>query len=374
MTADQIPLVDLVAQDREIRTEVLAGWAKVLDATAFIGGSAVREFERAFADVSGVAHCVGVGNGTDALKLALRAAGLKPGDEVIVPANSFIASAVAVVEAGGRPIFADCDPEYLLLDPAAVEVAITSRTGFIMPVHLFGQMAPMTEIMALVKRHNLEVIEDAAQCQGASQLGQPAGTWGIAAGTSFYPGKNLGAYGDAGAVLTDDADLAQKVRALGNYGSLVKYEHPELGTNSRLDALQAVVLLAKLKRLSGWNRDRAEAANYYSVNLGSGIRLPAVCLDNRSVWHIYAVRVVAEVRDRVLATLIEAGIGAGIHYPKPIHLQGAFAGHGHREGDFPVAEAAAREMISLPLSPHITHIQQDRVMEELTKALLEVGA
>jgi dTDP-4-amino-4,6-dideoxygalactose transaminase len=365
----KIPLVDLGAQHREIASEVAAGFAAVLETTSFILGKQVAEFEQGYASFCGAKHCIGVANGTDALELALRAVGVGPGDEVILPANTFIATALAVARAGATPVLVDCEPVHQLIDVAAAERRITARTKAIMPVHLYGQMAPMTEVNALAKAHGLMVIEDAAQSQGASQGGVRSGASAPVAGTSFYPGKNLGAYGDAGAVTTSSDEIAAKIRALRNYGSEVKYHHPETGFNSRLDTLQAVVLSAKLTRLAAWNEARRQAAARYDELLAGarGVERPGVAAGNQHVYHLYVVRVGR--RDDVLAKLNAEGIGAGIHYPVPIHLQGAFKQLGHRAGDFPVAERAANEILSLPLYPQITAEQQSRVVDVLRRAL-----
>lgn len=365
----KIPLVDLRAQAAEIDDEVQSGWDEVLAETSFILGGPVAEFEREFADFMGADHCIGVGSGTDALEMALRAAGIGEGCEVILPANTFIATALAVVRAGAEPVLVDCDQRFQLIDAQAAEAAVTERTRAIMPVHLFGQIAPMAQLQKVAEAAGIVLIEDAAQSQGAKQCGLSAGNFGLAAGTSFYPGKNIGAYGDAGAVLTNDDDVAQKVRRLRNWGSDIKYHHPEMGFNSRLDTLQAVVLSAKLKRLAVWNLQRRKAAEYYQHLLDGtpGVELPEQRLDNYHVWHLFVVRV-AE-RDRVLGELNEAGIGAGIHYPVPVHLQGAFAYLEHGIGSFPEAEAAAGQILSLPLYPHISPAQQEFVAEQLKKAV-----
>jgi dTDP-4-amino-4,6-dideoxygalactose transaminase len=363
-----IPLVDLKANYLPLAKEIAAGFERVCNDTSFILGSDVKEFEKEYAAFIGAKHCVGVANGTDALELVLRAAGLEAGDEVLVPTNSFIASALAVARAGGQVKLVDCDDDFLI-DMESCAKAVTARTRFIMPVHLFGQCAPMEKVAAFAKAHGLKVIEDAAQAQGAKQNGRTAGTFGLAAGTSFYPGKNLGAYGDGGAVTTDDDALAQKLRALRNYGSEVKYHHPETGFNSRLDTLQAVVLRAKLKHLNGYNAKRRAAAERYHAMLKdvSGVMLPKAVSGNEHIWHIYAVRVAR--RDAVLKGLQEAKVGAGIHYPVPIHLQGAFKTLGHKVGDFPKAEAAANEMISLPMYPELTSAQSEQVVGALRAAL-----
>jgi len=360
-----IPLVDLTAQHQEIAREVEAGFASVIDRTAFVLGREVEEFERELAAFVGVRHGVGVANGTDALELALRAAGVRPSDEVIVPANTFVATALAVVRAGATPVFADCDADHQLIDPAALRIG--PRTRAVIAVHLYGQMAPMEALSAAAP--GLVLIEDAAQAHGAMRSGRQAGTVGLVAGTSFYPGKNLGAYGDGGAVLTDSDTLAAAVRSLRNYGGTVKYHHEMLGTNSRLDTLQAVVLRAKLKRLAAWNEARRAAARRYDEMLASVPQVvrPRTAPGNEHVWHLYAPRVPR--RDQVLQCLVASGIGAAIHYPLPLPLQPAFAHLGHRPGDFPVSERAAAETLSLPMFPHITAAQQERVVEALRAAL-----
>jgi len=364
-----IPLVDLKAQLAQIGDDVRRGFDRIVENTAFILGKEVATFERDFAKLCDAPFCVGVGNGTDALELALRALGVGRGDEVIVPANTFIASALAIERAGATSVLVDCEPVHQLIDVDGAKSAITPRTRAIMPVHLFGQMAPMEHVVTLAEQAGLEVVEDAAQSQGARRNGHRAGSVARMAGTSFYPGKNLGAFGDGGAVLTRDEKLAAKVRALRNYGSEVKYYHPELGFNSRLDALQAAVLNAKLPHLDRWNgQRRAAAARYHELLAGmDGVGLPGTLEGNEHIWHLYVIRV--QQRDRVLEKLNAAGIGAGIHYPVPIHLQGAFAHLGHAKGAFPVTEKAADEILSLPMFPEITPEQQERVAAALRAAL-----
>jgi dTDP-4-amino-4,6-dideoxygalactose transaminase len=364
-----IPLVDLGAQHKAIAEEVAEGWAKVLDRTAFILGEEVGAFEAEFAEFSSVAYCVGVANGTDALELAVRALDIGAGDEVIVPANTFIASALAVRRAGATPVLVDADPRHHLIDPAAVADALTDRTRAVMPVHLYGQVAPMEALTDVVGGRDIALIEDAAQAQGATRNGAVAGGLGAVAGTSFYPGKNLGAYGDGGGILTNDAALATRCRNLGNYGSDVKYHHPEPGFNSRLDTLQAVVLRAKLRRLAGWNEARRAAASRYDELLAdvAAVETPQTLEGNAHIWHLYVVRVAD--RDRVLGRLHDAGVGAGVHYPVPVHLQGAFSDLGHRAGAFPVTEKAAAEILSLPMFPEITEAQQEQVVEALRRAV-----
>jgi dTDP-4-amino-4,6-dideoxygalactose transaminase len=368
VSAPPVPLVDLGIQRDRIAAEVADGFTRVMAATAFIQGPDVAAFEEEYAAYTGRAHCVGLGNGTDALEFALRAAGIGVGDGVAVPANTFIASAEAVLRIGATPVLVDVDDEYLLLDPEALE-EVAPRCRAVLPVHLFGQMAPMARIRGVADRHGLTVVEDAAQAQGATHQGVAVGGWGTAAGTSFYPGKNLGAFGDAGGVTTDDPEVARRVRLLANHGSEVKYQHPVLGFNSRLDTLQAVVLRAKLTRLDAWNDERREAADRYAALLAGipGVRLPRVAPGNEHVWHLYVVRVAD--RDAVLARMNGSGIGAGIHYPVPVHATGAFADSGYRPGDFPVTERAAQEILSLPMFPGIIPAQQERVAEVLAAAV-----
>jgi len=360
-----IPLVDLAAQQAEIADEVRAGLDEVFAATAFVGGPAVGRFEAAYAAYAGVPHCVGVANGTDAIELALRAVGVRPGGEVILPANTFIATAEAVSRIGAVPVLVDVDPVHLLIDPDAVRAAVGPRTEAIVPVHLFGQVAPVEAIGKIAADAGVPMVEDAAQAQGARRFGQSAGSFGLAAGTSFYPGKNLGAAGDAGAVTTSDGDVARTVRVIAAHGSERKYDHEVIGFNSRLDTVQAVVLEAKLRRLEGWNEARrGAAARYASLLTGvDGVRVPMSVEGNVDVWHLYVVQV--EERDRVLAALHAAGVGAGIHYPTPLHLTGAYAHLGLGGGAFPVAEAAAARILSLPMYPHLTSAQQERVADAL---------
>ena len=358
-----VPFVDLAAQHREIAEIVTAGFARVMADTDFIGGAEVTAFETDLSRWWGREHTIGVGNGTDALELMLRAAGIRAGDEVIVPANSFVATASAVVRAGAKPVFVDVDPVHLLIDPEEVATHLTSRTRGVIAVHLFGQMAPMKALEEVVAGSSILLLEDAAQAHGARQHGAPAGTVGLAAATSFYPGKNLGAYGDAGAVLTDRAEMARRVRLLATHGEATKYDHVELGFNSRLDTLQAVVLRAKLTRLHDWNRARRAAAQYYDELLRdvSPLWLPNTAPGNEHVWHLYPIRVAD--RDDLIALMRAEGIGVGIHYPVPLPFVGAFAEYGHRRGEFPRAEEAADRLVSLPLHPHLQPSQQERVAE-----------
>ena len=359
-----IPLVDLKWQHEQVRDDVEQGWQEVLAATSFVQGPAVAAFERELAAYLGVEHVVGVANGTDALEIALRALGVGPGDVVALPANTFVATAFAVLRIGATPRLVDVDPQTLLLDPELLDVAGCKA---VVPVHLFGQLAPMDAILDAAG--DVPVLEDAAQSQGATQHGRGMGSWGAAAATSFYPGKNLGAYGDAGAVLSNDAELATRMRLIANHGSQVRYEHEIAGFNSRLDTLQAVVLSAKLRRLDEWNRMRREAAQRYAELLGGNdkVQLLETAVGNEHVWHLYPVRV--PDRDDVLAKLNANGVGAAIHYPTPVHLQPPFAHLGLGPGSFPVAEAAAASQLSLPLYPGITADQQHQVVDVLLSVL-----
>jgi dTDP-4-amino-4,6-dideoxygalactose transaminase len=372
-----VPLVDLQSAHAEVAEEVELGFKRVMTSASFVGGAEVAAFEREYAAFCGLPYCVGVANGTDALELALRAVGVGPGSEVILPANTFIATAEAVTRAGGRVVLVDIDPTSYLIDVDAALAAVTPATRAIVPVHLYGQLAPVEHLADGLSTSRaggtVAIVEDAAQCQGATRFGNPAGSWGIAA-TSFYPGKNLGAYGDAGAVVTTDERLATVVRTLGSHGGLTRYAHDLIGCNSRLDALQAVVLRAKLGRLAGWNAARRTAAARYDAMLESmDVARPTTLPGNEHVWHLYVVRIpgdgTADRRDAVVNRMTAAGIGAAIHYPTPVHLTRAFAGLRHSPGDFPHAEAAAAQILSLPIYPHLNADQQHAVVDALTSAL-----
>jgi dTDP-4-amino-4,6-dideoxygalactose transaminase len=365
-----VPFIDLAAQQAEISSEVEAAVLDILRRAAFVGGPPVSAFEQEFAAYLGVAHCVGVANGTDAVELALRAVGVRAGGEVIMPANTFIATAEAASRIGAIPVPVDVDPDFLLIDPDAVTAAITTRTQAIVPVHLFGQVAPVERLEAIAAAHGLPIVEDAAQSQGAERHGLKAGSLGRIAATSFYPGKNLGASGDGGAVMTDDPDLARYVRLMGGHGSAIKYQHEIVGVNSRLDAIHAITLSAKLRRLPAWNESRRHAAARYAELLADipGVRVPETMPGNTDIWHLYVIRV-AHDRDRVLAELTAAGIGAGLHYPDPWHLTPAYAHLGYERGTCPVAEQAATEILSLPMFPHLTADQQLEVAHALGAAV-----
>jgi dTDP-4-amino-4,6-dideoxygalactose transaminase len=366
--SDNVPLVDIAAQQREIADEILPEVERILRTGAFIGGPDVKAFEQSYAAYLGVQHCIGVANGTDALELALRAAGVVAGDEIVLPANTFIATAEAVARIGARVVLVDVDDDALLMQADGLAEVITERTRALVPVHLYGQAAPVEQIRQVGRPDTAIILEDAAQSQGATRYGKAAGSLGDIAATSFYPGKNLGAAGDAGAVMTDNAELARMVRLIGAHGSEIKYVHEVVGVNSRLDAIQAVVLSAKLKRLAAWNAVRVQAAARYAELLADfpDVRIPSTLPGNEHVWHIYAIRV--PERDKLVGLLNEQGIGAGIHYPSTVHLSPAFADLGYGRGDFPIAEAAADSVLSLPIFGHITEVQQVRVVEALRVA------
>jgi dTDP-4-amino-4,6-dideoxygalactose transaminase len=369
----RVPFQDLPLQTRMLRGELDAAIGQVLEQCNFILGAPCGEFETEFAAAMGARHAVGLGSGTDALQFILRGLGIGAGDEVITVANSFIASAEAISYTGAKPVLVDCRAEDYLIDPDAIAAAITSRTKAVLPVHLYGQPANIDAIAPLCRKHGLHLVEDAAQAHGAMLAdGRRCGTLGVAAGFSFYPGKNLGAFGDAGAMTTNDDALAQKVRLLRNWGSVVKYRHDIQGYNSRLDTIQAAVLRIKLRRLPHWNELRGTVAGWYRENLRdcAEVVLPAVmpwC--GRHAYHLYVVRFPGHDRDAISAQLAAAGIQTVIHYPIPIHLQGAYASLGHAAGAFPRAEEAARSILSLPMFPEMTRGQCDHVCERLRAAL-----
>lgn len=364
-TAQHTPVafLDLARTHDELKELLVADIAALIDSNAYTNGPAVAEFETAFADYCGVDHCVGVSSGIDALRFALLAAGVAGGDEVLVPANTFIATVEAVVQVGATPVLVDATDDDWNIDVDAADAAVTERTRFILPVHLYGQLADMRRIEDLSSRHGLDVIEDACQAHGAARDGIWAGTSGVASAFSFYPGKNLGAMGDAGALVTNDADVAARVRALREHGQQRKYHHEALGYTGRLDTIQALVLLRKLPLLDGWNEDRRAAARYYSEALeGVGdLRLPPLAAGSEPVWHLY---VVCTERPEALAEHLRSrGIATGRHYPQPVHLSGACRDLGYPEGAFPVTERLARECLSLPIFPGITEGELDAVVE-----------
>ncbi len=363
----RVPFLDLQAQYRTIREDIQGAVQGVLDRADFILGEEVGAFERDFAAYCECPHAVGVASGLDAIRLALRVLEIGPGDEVITAANSFIASALGVTAVGAQPVLADVDPHTYNLDPQALEAAITPQTKAVLPVHLYGQPAAMADILRIAERHGLPVIEDAAQAHGARYQGVRAGTLGVMGAFSFYPGKNLGAYGDGGAVTTSDPALDMRLRKLRNYGSVVKYRHEELGENSRLDTLQAAVLRVKLRRLEIWNARRRDIASRYAESLrGVGdVVPPTVPPGVEPVFHIYAIQ--TSRRDALMRYLADHEIGTIVHYPTPIHLQPAYAALRKRPGSFPVAEALASRILSLPMYPELTDAQTDYVMETIRR-------
>lgn len=352
----QIPLVDLHAQYLTIKDEIDDAIARVISRSAFIGGDELRQFEKEFASYCEAKACVGVGNGTDALYLALRALGIGSGDEVITVAHTFIATAETISLTGARPVFVDIKEDCMLMDSDLLEAAITSRTRAIIPVHLYGQPCEMDRIMAIARRHNLKVIEDAAQAHGARWQGKRAGSIGDAACFSFFPGKNLGAFGDGGAVVSQDEKLIERIRALANHGRVDKYIHENEGVNSRLDGMNAAILRVKLRNLDAWNAVRRRHARQYMELLrGSAAVLPVVQPNAEPVWHLFVVKVPA--RDEVQARLNEQGIAAGVHYPLPLHWQPAYRHLKIAEGALPVTERVAESILSLPMYPELSQKQ-----------------
>jgi dTDP-4-amino-4,6-dideoxygalactose transaminase len=358
----KVPFLDLGAMSAEVMDEIFPAWERLVEQSDFVLGKPVSDFEEAFSAYCGCSHTAGVASGLDALKLILRAMDIGSGDEVITVANSFVATALAISAVGAEPVLVDMQDSDFLIDTDALEEAISPRTKAIMPVHLYGHPVDMDSVLEVAKRHGLKVIEDACQAHGALYKGRKAGSIGDAAAFSFYPGKNLGAFGDGGAVTTNDAALAERICRLRNYGSSVRYHHDELGENSRLDTMQAVVLLAKLKRLERWTDARRRVAARYREGLSDleGLRLP---LENESVRHVYHLFVIRTARrDALMAHLEAEGIGSIIHYPIPIHLQKAYAGK-WQEGAFSETERAAKEILSLPIYPTLSDAAVDRVIE-----------
>jgi dTDP-4-amino-4,6-dideoxygalactose transaminase len=360
-----IPFLDLKAVYTELKSELDAAYGRVMESGWYILGQEVGAFEREFAAYCEAQHCIGVGNGLDALHLILRGYGIGPGDEVIVPSNTYIATWLAVSFAGATPVPVEPQERTYNLDPARIEGAITPQTRAIMPVHLYGQPANMDPILDLAGQHGLKVIEDAAQAHGAEYKARPAGGLGDAAGFSFYPGKNLGALGDGGAVVTNDHELAGKVRVLRNYGSEAKYRHVVKGVNSRLDALQAVFLRIKLKHLEEWNARRRAVAARYLEGLSDipDLTLPFVPEWAEPAWHLFVV--LHPRRDSLQEHLTRSGIDTLIHYPVPPHLSEAYAEEGWKVGDFPTSERLASTVLSLPMGPHLENSLQDEVIERV---------
>jgi dTDP-4-amino-4,6-dideoxygalactose transaminase len=361
----KVPFLDLKSQYESIKAEIHEAIQQVLENTAFAGGPFVAQFEKDFARYSGCKEAVGVGSGTDALWLSLLALGIGPGDEVITVPDTFIATAEAITFCGANPVFVDVEETTYNMDPVKLSAAITQRTKAIIPVHLFGQMADMDPIMDISRKHKIPVIEDACQAHGAEYKARQAGTIGDAGCFSFYPGKNLGAYGEAGAIVTNNPETAQKIRILRDHGQSAKYYHDVIGWNARMDGIQGAILSAKLKHLNEWNEARRKNANLYQKLL---VDLPDVILplethDNKHVYHIYAIRV--QDRSGFISGMADKSISCGIHYPIPIHLQQAYHSLKRSEGSFPVAEKCAKEFVSLPMFPELTNAQIEYISSEI---------
>jgi dTDP-4-amino-4,6-dideoxygalactose transaminase len=362
-----VPFLDLKAGYLELQPEIDAAIKRVLDSGWYILGEEVDAFEQEYAVYCESRHCVGVANGLDALHLALLALEVGPGDEVIVPSNTYIATWLAVSQCGAIPVPVEPDEATYNIDSASIDAAITPRTKVILPVHLYGQPADMDPILAIARKHGLKVLEDGAQAHGARYKGKRIGAHGDVVAWSFYPGKNLGAYGDGGAVTTDDAEIAERIRVLRNYGSRVKYVNDVRGFNSRLDPIQAAALRVKLNHLDRWNHARRSVATSYLAGLsGSNLSLPFVPDWAEPVWHLFVVR--SMVRDQFQQKLKQAGIGTLIHYPIPPHLQKAYSDLGYEKGAFPIAERIHAEVLSLPMSPHLTSEQANQVLASCREA------
>jgi dTDP-4-amino-4,6-dideoxygalactose transaminase len=368
MLKTKIPYLDLQSQYKTISSEVLAALEAVCESSRFAQGPPADEFEKAFADYCGARHCVSVNSGTSALHLAMRALDIWSGDEVITAPMTFIATTWAISYVGARPVFVDIDPERRTMDPDKLKKAITPRTKAILPVHLFGQPADMEPILHIANQHNIPVIEDAAQAHGAFYKGRRVGQLGVIGCFSFYPGKNLGAYGEGGALVTNDPQFAARARALRDHGQSQRYYHDEIGYNYRMDSFQAAILNIKLGKLDEWNAARARHARAYTELLKDApVMAPTFFEDSASVWHCYVIE--CDERDRVRCRLSELGIETGIHYPVPVHLQRAYDFLGHRPGDFPVSEEFSRRCLSLPIYPEMTNVQVQAVAEALQDAV-----
>lgn len=363
-----IPLVDLVAQYQTIKGEIDEAIRKCITDADFIKGKIVTDFENSFAQYIGTDYCVGCGNGTDALEIILKALGIGYGDEVIVPALTWISTAEAVNNVGAQPVFADINASDYTIDYTKINVRITTRTKAIIPVHLYGCPADMNEIKEIAEINKLYIIEDCAQAHGAEYSGRKAGTFGIASAFSFYPGKNLGAYGDGGAIVTNNSKLVETARRISNHGQLnTKHAHTLIGRNSRLDTIQAAILYVKLRHLDDWNDNRRLAAEYYKSRLGikEAIILPGYEEHKLHVYHLFVIR--SKLREKLMKHLLDEKISCGIHYPKPVPLVAAYSYKKHRSGDFPYATRISDEILSLPIYPEITKNQLDRICDEILK-------
>lgn len=366
-----IPFLDLQAAYLELKLEIDTSIARTLNSGWYLLGEETKNFEEKFANYVGTKHCICVGNGLDALSLALRAMDLQPGDEVIVPSNTYIATCLAVSFLGATPVLVEPHPKTYTIDPNQIEAKITSKTKVILPVHLYGQTAEMDPIRSLAKRYHLKILEDAAQSHGAKYADQKAGSLGDAAAWSFYPGKNLGAFSDAGAVTTDDDQIAKQVQLLRNYGSQVKYFNEVKGVNSRIDEMQAAVLQVKLKYLDQWNQRRLTLAQHYSASLSHlPLILPYTPPWSHSAWHLYVIR--TPERDRIQQILKKHGIETLIHYPVPPHQQKAYQDLNFKENDFPLAQKMSTELLSLPLGPHLKKQEQEVIIQVLCHALSSI--
>jgi dTDP-4-amino-4,6-dideoxygalactose transaminase len=367
----QVPFLDLKAQNRSIWDELQGALAPVMENAQFILGPAVERFENDFAEYVGVKHCVGLNNGTSALQMALIALDIKPGDEIITTPHTWISTSWAISYVGAKPVYVDIDPKSYNIDPARIEAAITTKTKAILPVHLYGQSADLTALRAIADKHGLVLLEDAAQAHGARWNGQRTGSVGHAGCFSFYPGKNLGAFGEAGAVVTNDADVAARIRRLRDHAQDGRHNHVEIGFNTRMEGVQGAVLQVKLKHLDGWNaRRQAHAERYRQLLEGAkGVQTPKTPHPDAHVWHVYAVLVSGVDREAVRARMNEAGVATGVHYPTIVPLQPAYANLGHRPGDFPIAEDAASRCISLPMFAELMDEQIDHVAKTLRNCL-----
>ena len=369
----RVPFVDLKAQYLSLKDELDEAILKVVGETAFVAGRYAATFENAFAEYVGTQHCIAVANGTDAIEIALAVLGIGAGDEVIVPANTFFATAEAVSNVSATPVFVDCEPNFYNIDTARIEEKITFRTKAIIPVHLYGLPAEMDAVMEIAKRHGLKVLEDCAQSHGADYKGQRTGTFGDIATFSFYPGKNLGAYGDAGAIVSNNSELAERCRLIANHGQPAKYKHTVVGRNSRIDGIQAAVLSVKLPHLDSWlDARRRNAARYNELLADTGIALPTAPDHSTHTYHLYVIRVAD--RDGVAAKLNEAGIDTGLHYPTALPFLDAYAHLGHQPTDFPVAHSQMSELLSLPMYAELTDEMIVRVCDVLKSAVSRVAS